>query len=82
MFPVTIETEGAPKAQKDSGSKSFELTVPAGARSPRQESIAVNGRRELCGLIRFVCPQSVRKHRLSQSSVKNELFTEPNFSET
>lgn len=29
----------------------FELTVPAGKKSPRQESIAVNGRRELCGPI-------------------------------
>lgn len=29
----------------------FELTVPAGKKSPRQESITVNGRRELCGPI-------------------------------
>lgn len=31
--------------------RGFELTVPAGKKSLRQESIAVNGRRELCGPI-------------------------------
>lgn len=51
VFHVAIETGGAPKPREEEQKQVFEETVPAGERSLRQESIAVNGKRELCGQI-------------------------------
>jgi hypothetical protein len=62
VFHVTIETGGAPKPQEDKGKQVFELTVPAGESSPGQESLAINGKRELCG------PIGLCVHRVSGST--------------
>lgn len=57
----------------------FELTVPAGKKSPRQESIAVNGRRELCGPI-CLCVHGVlestdaAKEALKMSCLQKAIF--------
>ena len=53
VFRVTIETGGAPKPWEDGQKRVLEETVPAGQRSLRQESIAVNGKRELRGQIQL-----------------------------
>ena len=60
VFHVAIETGGAPKPREEEQKQVFEETVPAGERSLRQESIAVNGKRELCGQI-WLCPEGLRK---------------------
>lgn len=54
----------------------FEETVPAGQRSPRQESIAVNGKRELCGQIPL-CPQGLREHRPASAAFKLSCLQKP-----
>lgn len=57
----------------------FELTVSAGKESPRQESIAVNGRRELCGPI-CLCVHGVlestdaAKEALKMSCLQKAIF--------
>lgn len=57
----------------------FELTVPAGKKSPRQESIAVNGRRELCGPICLCVHGVLESMDSAKAALKMSCLQQPIF---
>lgn len=57
----------------------FELTVPAGKKSLRQESIAVNGRRELCGPNRLCVHGVLESTDSAKAALKMSCLQKPIF---